>query len=156
LNIKTGKGTAGSSAVPLFYGMTPDKSEFDIASPWEGEGNRLRWRGRKNCRNVQKIDLSVSLCSTALLTKESQVGASFSYKFPFLKIFPNTSRKRPMRCIGLFLLCCLSAFSDGLDAASDQIHRDHHRADFIQIHRCLRHRPQGHRQQRGGHAGIYQ
>ena len=54
----------------------PDKSEFEelvncrnLASPCEGrplwvcraEGDRLRWRGRKTCGNVCKIDLSVIL-----------------------------------------------------------------------------------------------
>ena len=33
----------------------------NLASPCEGEGDRLRWRGRKTCGNVCKIDLSVIL-----------------------------------------------------------------------------------------------
>ena len=33
----------------------------NLASPCEGEGDRLRWRGRKTGGNVCKIDLSVIL-----------------------------------------------------------------------------------------------
>jgi len=45
----------------LAFSRRIEKSKFEelancgtLASPCEGEGDRLRWRGRKNCRNVKK------------------------------------------------------------------------------------------------------
>ena len=46
----------------------------NLASPCEGEGDRLRWRGRKTYGNIRKIDLSVSLRSTAPLIEGEPSG----------------------------------------------------------------------------------
>ena len=54
------------------------------ASTCEGEGDRLWWKGRKICRNVQKIDLSVIrsfLADDSLRpSSQSQIAPLFGYK----------------------------------------------------------------------------